>query len=123
MEFARSLRSDILYQTIKDAEPLSRISGFRSTLNQRRHFESLTQWPDNFVVLGDAACAFNPVYGQGMIVAAMTAGALKQDLQEHVQRHGPGDRTGLARRMQREVAKTSPGAWGIATGADVRYPT
>ncbi len=123
MEFARSLRSDILYQTIKDAEPLSRISGFRSTLNQRRHFESLTQWPDNFVVLGDAACAFNPVYGQGMSVAAMTAVALKQGLQEHEQRHGPGDLTGFARRMQRKVAKTSQGAWVIATGADVRYPT
>jgi 2-polyprenyl-6-methoxyphenol hydroxylase-like FAD-dependent oxidoreductase len=123
MEFARSLRSDILYQTIKDAEPLSRISGFRSTLNQRRHFESLTRWPDNFLVLGDAACAFNPVYGQGMSVAAMTAVALKQGLQEHAQRRGSADLTGFARQMQRAVAKASQGAWVIATGADARYPT
>jgi 2-polyprenyl-6-methoxyphenol hydroxylase-like FAD-dependent oxidoreductase len=123
MEFARSLRSDILYQTIKDAKPLSRISGFRSTLNQRRHFESLTRWPERFVVVGDAACAFNPVYGQGMSVAAMTAVALKQGLQEHIQRRGPTDMAGFARRMQRKVAKVSQGAWIIATGADARYPT
>jgi len=123
IEFARSLRSDILYQTIKDAKPLSRISGFRSTLNQRRHFESLARWPERFVVVGDAACAFNPVYGQGMSVAAMTAAALKQGLQEHAQRGGSADLTGFARRMQRKVARTSQGAWVIATGADVRYPT
>jgi 2-polyprenyl-6-methoxyphenol hydroxylase-like FAD-dependent oxidoreductase len=123
MEFARSLRSDILYQAIKDAAPLSRISGFRGTLNQRRQFESLTRWPERFVVIGDAACAFNPVYGQGMSVAAMTAIALKQCLAEHVERHDLSDLTGFARRMQRNVAKTSLGAWVIATGADARYPT
>ena len=123
MEFARSLRSDILYQTIKDAKLLSRISGFRGTLNQRRHFETLTRWPERFVVIGDAACAFNPVYGQGMSVAAMTAIALKQCLAEHAERRGLGDLAGFARRMQRMVAKASQGAWIIATGADARYPT
>ncbi|HEX9094648.1 MAG TPA: FAD-dependent monooxygenase [Candidatus Dormibacteraeota bacterium] len=123
MEFARSLRSEILYQTIKDARPLSRISGFRSTLNQRRHFEALTSWPERFVVVGDAACAFNPVYGQGMSVAAMTAVALKRGLEEHIQRVGSADLTGFARGMQRTVAKASQGAWVIATGADARYPT
>jgi 2-polyprenyl-6-methoxyphenol hydroxylase-like FAD-dependent oxidoreductase len=123
MEFARSLRSDILYQTIKDAKPLTRINGFRSTLNRRRHFESLTRWPERFVVVGDAACAFNPVYGQGMSVSAMTAIALRQGLQEHAQGRGSSDLTGFARRMQKKVAKTSQGAWVIATGADVRYPT
>ncbi len=123
LEFARSLRSDILYQTIKDAEPLSRISGFRSTLNQRRHFESLTRSPERFVVVGDAACAFNPVYGQGMSVAAMTAMALRRGLEEHIARRGLSDLTGFARRMQQTVAKASLGAWVIATGADARYPT
>lgn len=123
MEFARSLRSDILYETIKDAKPLTRINGFRNTLNRRRHFESQARWPERFVVVGDAACAFNPVYGQGMSVSAMTAIALRQGLREHVQRHGSADLTGFARRMQQKVAKTSQGAWVIATGADVRYPT
>jgi 2-polyprenyl-6-methoxyphenol hydroxylase-like FAD-dependent oxidoreductase len=116
MEFARSLRSDILYRSIRDAEPLTRISGFRNTMNRRRHFEAMSRWPEGLVVVGDAACAFNPVYGQGMSVAAMTALALDQELRQPA-------RPGLARRMQRKVAKASLGAWVIATGADVRYPT
>lgn len=119
MEFARSLRSDILYESIKDAKPLTRISGFRNTLNRRRDYESLARRPERFVVLGDAASAFNPVYGQGMSVSAMTALALRQDLREH----GSADLTGFARRVQKKMATVSRGAWVIATGADVRYPT
>jgi 2-polyprenyl-6-methoxyphenol hydroxylase-like FAD-dependent oxidoreductase len=68
------------------------------------------------VALGDAVCAFNPVYGQGMSVAAMSAAALHRVAAGHAKR-------GFARRIQREIAKASEGAWVIATGADVRYPT
>src|SRR5581483_2013473 len=67
--FARSLRSPVLYETIKDAEPLTPLVANRSSANVWRHFERLDGWPEGFLVLGDAACAFNPVYGQGMSVA------------------------------------------------------
>lgn len=116
LEFARSLRSDLIYRAIRDAEPLTRISGFRATLNRRRHFEEMARWPERFVVLGDAACAFNPVYGQGMSVAAMTAAALRQSAGDFAQ-------PGFARRIQARVARLSHDAWVIATGADARYPT
>lgn len=116
LEFARSLRSDLLYWAIRDAEPLTRISGFRSTLNRRRHFEAMKRWPERFLVLGDGACAFNPVYGQGMSVAAVTAAALGSAVPDHA-------RPGWARRMQSTVARCSQRAWMIATGADVRYPS
>lgn len=38
--------------------------------------------PENFIVLGDAACAFNPVYGQGMTIASLGALTLRQCLRE-----------------------------------------
>src|SRR6478609_8509896 len=53
--------------------PSSTISAYRRTENQLRHFDDLPGWPDGFIVLGDAACCFNPVYGQGMTVAAIEA--------------------------------------------------
>jgi 2-polyprenyl-6-methoxyphenol hydroxylase-like FAD-dependent oxidoreductase len=121
LEFARGLRSPLLYETIKDAEPLSPIYSYRNTDNQRRHFERLRRWPERFVVVGDASCSFNPIYAQGMTVAAMTAVTLDQALAEH--RRGAGtDLTGLARRFQRQVARTNAGAWTMATGEDLRYP-
>jgi 2-polyprenyl-6-methoxyphenol hydroxylase-like FAD-dependent oxidoreductase len=116
LQFARSLRSDLIYRAIRDAEPLSRISGFRATTNRRRHYEDMPRWPERFVVVGDGACAFNPIYGQGMSVAAKTAASLQQALEGC-------DRPGFARRMQTSVARTATAAWVIATGADVRYPT
>ena len=63
MEFARSLRTPMLYETIKDAKPLTPIYGYRATKNRKRHYEKLSRQPHNFVVTGDAASAFNPVYG------------------------------------------------------------
>src|SRR4029453_7659071 len=63
LEFARGLRSPVLYDAIRGAEPCSPVYATRSTENRLRHFESI-RMPDGFVVSGDAACAFNPVYGQ-----------------------------------------------------------
>jgi 2-polyprenyl-6-methoxyphenol hydroxylase-like FAD-dependent oxidoreductase len=116
LAFARSLRSDLIYRAIREAEPLSRISGFRATTNRRRHFEAMARWPERFVVVGDGACAFNPIYGQGMSVAAKTAALLQAALEDF-------DRAGFARRTQRSAANAARAAWIIATGADVRYPT
>jgi 2-polyprenyl-6-methoxyphenol hydroxylase-like FAD-dependent oxidoreductase len=121
LEFARGLRSPVLYEAIKDAEPLSPAYGYRQTDNRRRHFERLRRWPDRFVVVGDASCTFNPIYAQGMTVAAMTAVALDHSLRRHRRRSGL-DLAGLARRLQRQVAKANAGAWTMATGEDLRYP-
>ena len=88
MAFAQEVAPE-LYQVLQQAEPISPISGYRRTENRWRHYERLSRWPENFVVMGDAACAFNPIYGQGMTAAAIGAEALDGLLQ---QRHGNTDR-------------------------------
>jgi 2-polyprenyl-6-methoxyphenol hydroxylase-like FAD-dependent oxidoreductase len=121
LEFARGLRSPLLYEAIKDAEPASPIYGFRNTGNRRRHFERLRRWPERFVVIGDASCTFNPIYGQGMTVTAMTAITLDHILTEH-RRHSDTAPLGRAGQAQRQVAKSNAGAWTMATTEDLRYP-
>ena len=115
LEFARNLRSPVLYEAIKDGVPDSPIHGYRRTANHRRHFESMPRWPEGFLVTGDAACTFNPVYGQGMTVAAQAAVLLDKHL-----RANPGT---FGRVAQAAVARLSEAPWQIATGADLRYPT
>ncbi len=123
LDFARSLRSPLLYQIIKDAQPLSPIIGYQRTENHLRHYERLRSWPERFIVSGDAVCAFNPVYGQGMTVAVQAAMELDQSLREQRRLHPDGDLRGLSRRFQRQVAKINAPAWLLATGADFSYPT
>ena len=114
IDFARSLRSPMLYEAIEDATPLSDISGYRDTANRRRHYEKLSRQPDNFLVTGDSACAFNPVYAQGMTTAALGAEALEECLRDS------GDLTGLSKRFQKKLAKANAASWLLATGEDFR---
>ena len=76
LAFARSLRSPALYEAIAGAEPLTPIAGQRATENRLRHYDRLGQFPEGVVAVGDAVCAFNPVYGQGMTAAALGAEVL-----------------------------------------------
>jgi 2-polyprenyl-6-methoxyphenol hydroxylase-like FAD-dependent oxidoreductase len=119
LDFTRSLRSSVIYETIRDAEPLTPIFGFANTANRRRHFERLRRWPERLLAVGDATCAFNPVYGQGASVAALTAVRLDRVLRDRADR----SLDGLAGAFRREVAAAGKGAWMIATGDDLRYPT
>lgn len=120
MEFASSLRSPIIREAIEDAEPLSPIHGFRQTANRRRHYEKLPRQPHNFLVTGDAACAFNPVYAQGITTAALGAEALEACLSEQHQHHPSGDLIGLAGRFQKKLAGINKAPWTLATGEDFR---
>jgi 2-polyprenyl-6-methoxyphenol hydroxylase-like FAD-dependent oxidoreductase len=65
-------------------------------------------------VLGDAVCSLNPIYGQGMTVAALQAVALG--------RHLDGRTSFDTTRYPREAGRISGVAWSLALGADLSYP-
>jgi hypothetical protein len=115
LEFAKSLIHPAIYDAIRAAEPLTPISGYQRTENQMRHYEQLDHTLDNFFLLGDSVSAFNPVYGQGMSNAAMSAETL-----DAVLREGMPD---AARRFQKALAKQNETPWLLATTEDFRYPT
>lgn len=121
IEFAESLRDPIIADAIRNAEPVSPIRTHRATENRVRHFENVKNLPENFVVLGDAACAFNPVYGQGMTIASLGALTLRQCLREQAEWEADGSEYGLARRFQQRLAKVNKAPWLMATGEDYRY--
>jgi flavin-dependent dehydrogenase len=113
-EFARSLPDPRFAAAIEAGEPLTAVVATKSTENRLRHYEKLSRRLEGFVVTGDAACAFNPVYGQGMSAAALGAMALDRTLRA-------GGLRELARRFQRRLAQSNANAWVVATGEDYRY--
>jgi 2-polyprenyl-6-methoxyphenol hydroxylase-like FAD-dependent oxidoreductase len=119
LAFARSLRSPALYEAIVKAEPLSPIAGQRATENRLRQYDRLTRFPDGVVAVGDAVCAFNPVYGQGMTAAALGAEVLDRWLRETPAHRGPL----RGRHFQRRLARATAAAWQFSAGADYRFRT
>ncbi|MET9110375.1 NAD(P)/FAD-dependent oxidoreductase [Streptomyces zhihengii] len=115
--FARSLRHPVIADALAAAEPISDVSVTRCTGNRRHFFERVKAWPDGFVVLGDAVAAYNPLYGQGMSVAALAALALRTTLCDGGVRF-----PGVAQRAQRAIATPVLAAWSLATSQDVLYP-
>ncbi len=112
LEFTQTLIHPAVYDAIKDAEPISAMHTYQRTENRLRHFDRLTRWPENFIVLGDAACAFNPVYGQGMSVAALEAQFLDRWLRT----------TQSTLDFQQHLMKIVRAPWLMATNEDLRLP-
>jgi 2-polyprenyl-6-methoxyphenol hydroxylase-like FAD-dependent oxidoreductase len=118
LSFARGLRSQTLFQAIREAAPLTPIVGQRATENRLRHYDRLGMLPDSVVAMGDAVCAFNPVYGQGMTAAALGAEVLDRWLREASHRE-----PGRGQVFQSRLARATAAAWQLSTGADYHFRT
>jgi 2-polyprenyl-6-methoxyphenol hydroxylase-like FAD-dependent oxidoreductase len=120
LSFAKSLQTPKLYELIKDAERVADITTYRYPTAVRRHYERLSAFPDGFVVLGDAIASFNPVWGQGMSVAALQVQAFQQLLTERAkEKRGLG---GLAMTFFPKAAEVADNAWTFAANLDLAYP-
>ena len=118
LQWARDLADPSIYEAIRVATPLSPIRGYRTPENRLRHFERMPRRPGGFLVTGDAVCAFNPIYGQGMTVSAMDALVLDTCL---AQERGSFS-ADFARRFQEALAKSVADPWLVSTGEDLRWP-
>lgn len=123
LTFARSLATPVLAEALEGAEPLSPIHGYRRTENRLRHYERLDRWPEGLVVLGDAACTFNPIYGQGMTASALGALTLDRCLRERRFARPEDKRRGFGSLFQQRLARANSTPWLLATGEDFRWPT
>ena len=120
VEFAASLPVPDLYRAIKDAEPVSPIAGHRFPSNRRRHYERMQRFPEGLVVLGDALCSFNPIYGQGMTTGALGVRLLDDSLHEQRRLGGPRKFGNFSQRFQRKIARLIDSPWLLTTTEDFR---
>lgn len=116
MAFAQSLPAPDLYNLLQRLEPLAEIIPHKFPGSLRRHYEKLKRFPEGYLVLGDALCSFNPIYGQGMTSAAMQAAALDRLLTDRPVL------TGLWRDFFKVAAQVVDIPWQLAVGEDFRYP-
>jgi 2-polyprenyl-6-methoxyphenol hydroxylase-like FAD-dependent oxidoreductase len=117
--YLRGLRDPALADQAERWTPLGDVAIHRQTANVWHHYEDVTDWPAGVLAVGDALCAFNPVYGQGITVAACQAELLVGGLAAGPALAADAART---RRLQRAMAGVAAFPWAVATGADVRFP-
>jgi hypothetical protein len=97
-------------------EPTSEVHLTRSTGNKWRRYDRLRTPPQRLVFVGDAICAFNPFYAQGISSAAGSALLLR----EHLARAGRLDAKFSAKFLaaQRKLLKVP---WSLAMARDQGY--
>ena len=122
LDYARSLAQPDVYEAIKEAEPVTPIAVYKYRANRWLHYERMPRLPEGFIVTGDAACSFNPAYGQGMSVAAIEAKALDSCLREQQSDTGNNHLTSFPQRFQQAIAKQIKAPWMLTTTEDLRYP-
>lgn len=110
--FAETLPLPFVADAIRRAEPLDEPVRYRYPGSVRHRYDRLRRFPAGFLVIGDALCSFNPMYGQGMSVAAIEAMALRAELERGLD----------ARRFFRAVRPVIDIPWQIATGGDLNFP-
>jgi 2-polyprenyl-6-methoxyphenol hydroxylase-like FAD-dependent oxidoreductase len=114
LDFAKSLQITDVYDAIVDAESLDELVGFSFPASVRRRYERMRRFPVGLLVIGDGICSLNPIYGQGMSVAAIEALTLRERLK--------CDREPRPRKVLRDFAKAINAPWGMTIGADLAFP-
>lgn len=114
LEFVAQFAPVDVLAAVRAAEPVGPVSRYRIPSNRWRRYDKMRRLPHGLVVVGDAICSFNPIYGQGMTMAALDAVVLRDCLRDE-HRH-------LPRRFYQDSAKNIAVAWRTAVGADLALP-
>jgi flavin-dependent dehydrogenase len=120
-EFLATLPDPAIADLSRRLEPVSRIAIHRQTGNRRNRYGQSRNWPVGLLAVGDAYCSFNPVYGQGIAVAACQALLIRDALKHDRTPAGRGPLT--TRRLQRRIGAAADLPWSVATSEDLRHPS
>jgi 2-polyprenyl-6-methoxyphenol hydroxylase-like FAD-dependent oxidoreductase len=111
------LASPIVHEMVQRMEPISPVYSSRATRNRWRHYERLRRPLGRFITIADAACSYNPRFGQGMSAATVSARVLNDCLAKY----GVDDPR-LPERFFAAQAHFQRTPWLFAAADDLRFP-
>lgn len=76
--WAGSLAENDIQRLLESSTSIGELRKFTYPKQVRNLYEKLPRLPGNYVVLGDAMCSFDPVFGQGMSVASAEAVVMRR---------------------------------------------
>jgi len=114
LEFAGNLPERRIADALVGAQPIGELQPAHFPYSVRRRYDRLRRFPAGLLATGDAIASFNPMYGQGMTVAALEAVALREQLDAGPLR---------ARTFFRAAHRIEDVAWKISASGDLRFPS
>ncbi|HET6211147.1 MAG TPA: hypothetical protein VFD94_12225, partial [Jatrophihabitans sp.] len=114
LAYAKSLPVPEIYRAVEHAEMISEPVSMKFPADVRHHYEQMDRLPAGLLVVGDAACIFNPIYAQGMTVAAIGALVLRKHLDL--------GRPPQPRAFFRDLSGVIDAPWDMAAGGDLGFP-
>jgi 2-polyprenyl-6-methoxyphenol hydroxylase-like FAD-dependent oxidoreductase len=120
MDYARRLETQTIYNAIKHAEREAGFERYANPSSAWRRFDRLSSFPAGLVPIGDSICRFNPIYGQGMSVAAQEARLLKHLLKDRATTADP--LAGLTLAFFSESLPLVEAPWNMSAVPDLVYP-
>ena len=116
-DFAENLSISNVTDFLNKAEGITDIKTYQIPYQVRRRFDLVNNVPEGLLVVGDAQCRFDPVFGQGVSVAAMEAHQLQLLLQSRKQL----DKT-FTQQFYKKTADIIEIPWDMTTTEISRHP-
>ncbi|PHG66831.1 NAD(P)/FAD-dependent oxidoreductase [Bacillus toyonensis] len=116
-DFAENLSIPNVTEFLNKAEGITDIKTYKIPYQVRRRFDLVNNVPEGLLVVGDAQCRFDPVFGQGVSVAAMEAHQLQLLLQSRKQL----DKT-FTQQFYKKTADIIETPWDMTTTEISRHP-
>jgi 2-polyprenyl-6-methoxyphenol hydroxylase-like FAD-dependent oxidoreductase len=117
LAYADSLACPDLAAVMRESAPLSEPMKYTWPESTRYHYESLSDYLGGFLVIGDAFSSFNPIYGQGVTIAALEALTLRGLLSDPAEEDAR-----LAQRYFAAAGQLVAAAWQTSASSDLRFP-
>lgn len=114
-EWAKTAACEEVHHLLDGATLHGKLRRFKYPQQLRSRYDKLRSFPGRYLVLGDAVCSFDPVFGQGMSVAAREA----MILGELIDKQGVGVRH---RSFQNAIARVIDDPWQMATTEAYNWP-
>ena len=120
--FAEKFACQDIAAVMRESAPLTEPMKYNFPESTRYHYENLGELPGGLLVVGDAYSSFNPIYGQGITIAALEALILRRLLSATEGRGTAGSSAGLTRDYFQAAGKLVDEAWETSASSDLRFP-